>query len=230
MTVFSNVAARRLRSYNQRFSQGRLETGLNKGQHSVVDASARPRKAYRGEDIRPWWLSLALLAFWVLAMAQDETAVNVDENYRLGPGDKLQIDVFNQEDLTGQYTLDGSGRFSMHLIGQVDARNLTAAELESRLVDRLRPDYLVNPRISVQVLSYRPFYIIGEVTRPSSYAYVDGMTYLTAIAIAGGYTYRAKKDVVFVIRVDDPAREEVRLDVNDRVHPGDIIRVDERMF
>ena len=162
--------------------------------------------------------------------AQDLPAGTVSEDYRLGPGDELEIEVYNQDDLTGRYSLDGSGKFSMNLIGVVDARGLTAAELESKLVDRLRPDYLVNPRVSVRVLKYRPFYIIGEVNSPNSYPYVDGMTYLTAIAIAGGYTYRAKKDVVYVVRGNDPSGEELKLSVNDKVMPGDIIRVDERMF
>ena len=179
--------------------------------------------------------SRLLLSTWLAALccsawAQDESTAPVDDSYRLGAGDKLQIDVFNQQDLTGQYVLDGSGRFSMHLIGSVKAQGLTAPQLETQLVERLKPDYLVNPRVSVRVLSYRPFYIIGEVGKPNSYAYVDGMTYLTAIAIAGCFTYRAKKDVVFVVRADDPNREELRLDVNDKVQPGDIIRVDERMF
>lgn len=175
-------------------------------------------------------MALLLAVFACAVHAQLEAEGPVDENYQLGTGDKLRIDVFNQDDLTGEYTLDGSGRFSMHLIGQVDARGLTAADLENLLISKLKPDYLVNPRISVQVLTYRPFYIIGEVNKPSSYAYVDGMTYLTAIAIAGGYTYRAKKDVVYVVHVDDPDRDEVRLDVNEKVQPGDIIRIDERMF
>ncbi|WP_224784623.1 polysaccharide biosynthesis/export family protein [Marinihelvus fidelis] len=154
----------------------------------------------------------------------------VDENYRLGPGDSLEVNVFNQAELSGEYTLDGSGRFSMHLIGQVDANGMTASDLEVELVSRLKPDYLVNPRVSVSVLSYRPFYIIGEVGQPSAYPFVDGMTYLNAIAIAGGYTYRAKKDIVYVTRAGDPDEEELRLGVNERVQPGDIIRVDERMF
>lgn len=175
-------------------------------------------------------VALTMAAFATAVLAQVEVDAPVDENYRLGAGDKLRINVFNQEDLTGEYTLDGSGRFSMHLIGQVEAKGKTAAELEALLVGLLKPDYLVNPRISVQVLTYRPFYIIGEVSRPSSYAYVDGMTYLTAIAIAGGYTYRAKKDVVYVVHAGDQDNEEIRLDVNERVRPGDIIRVDERLF
>ena len=118
----------------------------------------------------------------------------------------------------------------MLLIGQVDGAGKTAAELEVAIVDALRPDYLVNPRVTVQVLTYRPFYIIGEINSAGAYPYVDGMTYLNAIAISGGYTFRAKQDIVYVIRAGDPEEEEIRLPVSDRVQPGDIIRVDERMF
>lgn len=192
---------------------------------SFLPSSPRSRRAFG---------RLALLTLVMLlcpaAGAQDALPDVVSDDYRLGPGDELQIDVFNQDDLTGKYSLDGAGRFSMNLIGLVEATGLTASELERVLVDRLKPDYLVNPRISVRVLKYRPFYIIGEVNAPRSYPYVDGMTYLTAIAIAGGYSYRAKKDVVFVVRGNDPEGEELRLSVNDRVMPGDIIRVAERLF
>jgi len=80
------------------------------------------------------------------------------------------------------------------------------------------------------VQNFRPFYIIGEVKNPSSYAYVDGMTYLTAVAIAGGFTYRAKKDRVYVVRGNDPKRDEIKLDVSEKVRPGDIIRIAERLF
>ncbi len=182
--------------------------------------------------MRAWLAVLCLLFASMAAAAQvvEEADGPVDENYRLGPGDSIEVDVFNQADLSGEYTLDGSGRFSMHLIGQVEATGMTAAELEVELVSRLKPDYLVNPRVSVSVLSYRPFYIIGEVGQPSAYPFVDGMTYLNAIAIAGGYTYRAKKDIVYVTRAGDADEDELRLGVNERVQPGDIIRVDERMF
>jgi polysaccharide export outer membrane protein len=162
--------------------------------------------------------------------AQSDSTVEADVSYRLGAGDQLQIDVFNQADLTGEYTLDGNGRFTMHLIGQVDAMGKTPIQLEALLISKLKPDYLVNPRISVRVQSYRPFYIIGEVNSPSSYAYVNGMTYLTAVAIAGGYTYRAKKDHVYVVRGGDLDGTERKLDVNEKVRPGDIIRIAERMF
>jgi polysaccharide export outer membrane protein len=150
--------------------------------------------------------------------------------YRLGPGDHIQIRVHNQDDLSGEYVLDGTGRFSMPLIGTVVASGMTASGLENFLVSRLKPDYLVNPRIAVEVSNYRPYYIIGEVKNPSSYNYVQGMTYLTAVAIAGGYTYRARKNVVYVIQGDDPDREEIKMDVDLKVQPGDIIRVAERRF
>jgi protein involved in polysaccharide export with SLBB domain len=178
------------------------------------------------------FLTFCLLCIFVTGWAQEEPASEAgpDTSYHLGAGDKLQIDVFNQPDLTGSYSLDGNGRFSMHLIGQVDAAGLSPGEMEALLISKLKPDYLVNPRVSVRVENFRPFYIIGEVSSPSSYAYVDGMTYLTAVAIAGGYTYRAKKGNAYVTRGDDAEREELKLDVNDKVLPGDIIRIAERIF
>ena len=180
-------------------------------------------------------LLICTLLISSLSWAQDDPADITDSavtdiSYRLGAGDKLQVDVFNQADLTGEYTLDGNGRFTMHLIGKVSAAGLTPTELEALLVSKLKPDYLVNPRVSVRVQNFRPFYIIGEVKSPSSYAYVNGMTYLTAVAIAGGFTYRAKKGHVYVVRGDDTEREEIKLDVSEKVRPGDIIRIAERMF
>ncbi len=150
--------------------------------------------------------------------------------YRLGPGDKLLVSVFNQQDLSGEYTVNGAGRFSMSLIGTLKAANLTVTELEEQIVNKLKPDYLRNPRVSIEVLNYRPFYIIGEVKKPASYPYVDGMTYLNAVAIAGGFTYRAKKEYALVKRSDDPSAEEMKVKINELVLPGDIIRIDERFF
>jgi polysaccharide export outer membrane protein len=180
---------------------------------------------------------LCLLAISMLTLQAPKYAGNESElvddtsdSYRLGAGDKLQIDVFNQGDLSGEYILDGEGRISMPLIGYVKAAGLTATELSGLLVSKLKPDYLVNPRISVRVKGYRPYYLIGEVRSTGTFAYVDGMTYLTAVAIAGGFTYRAKKDHVYVVRADDTEREEIKLDIGEKVRPGDIIRVAERIF
>jgi protein involved in polysaccharide export with SLBB domain len=183
--------------------------------------------------------STVVLVFFLLicpSLVAQEVAENspqplsADTSYRLGAGDRIKIRVFNQEDLTGEYSLDGKARFSMPLIGTVEAGNLTASELESVLIRKFKPDYLVNPRVYVQVLNYRPYYLIGEVNNTGAFPYVAGMTYLKAIAIAGGFSYRAKRGVVYVIRGTDIEQEEVKLDVDEKVRPGDIIRVAERIF
>ncbi len=155
---------------------------------------------------------------------------SASQEYRLGSGDLLKITVFNQKDLSGDYTINGVGQVSLPLIGDVNAKDLTAKQVEQGIADKLMPDYLLNPRVSVQVLNYRPFYILGEVKQPKSYPYVDGMTYLNAVAIAGGYTYRAKEDHVVVIRMNDPQKRELTLKMDERVLPGDVIHVKERFF
>lgn len=198
---------------------------------SIVDRQGTVRGRLRPTGFCRLFL---LLVFMLLAgapcWAQNDSGAEANISYRLGAGDKLQIDVFNQAELSGEYTLDGDGRFSMHLIGKVEAAGLTVTELETLLIGSLKPDYLVNPRVSVQVQNYRPYYLIGEVLGTGPFAYVDGMTYMTAVAIAGGFTYRAKKNHVYVIRAADTQREELKLDINEKVLPGDIIRVAERMF
>ena len=162
--------------------------------------------------------------------AQDVPVIADDgqEDYRLGAGDVVRVTVHNHADLSGDFTLDGAGTISMSLIGAVDAEGLTASELESRITGLLKPDYLVNPRVTVRVQNYRPYYLIGEVETTGAFNYVQGMTFMTAIAIAGGYSYRAKKDVVFVKR--GGSEEEVEMDVHEKLKPGDIIRVGERLF
>lgn len=151
-------------------------------------------------------------------------------SYRLGSGDKIEIKVFNQEELTGEYTVDGQGKISMPLIGTIKLENMTLQELEGHLKNKLSPDYLLNPRITIQILNYRPYYIMGEVNAPASYPYVNGITYLNAVAIAGGFTYRAKESYVFVVHANNPKKEEIQINIEEYVRPGDIIRVDERLF
>ena len=193
-------------------------------------------------NLRVHWGLVSTLVFSVMLgaasnlAAQDEPeslprpAVTVDSSYQLAPGDKVRINVFNQEDLSGEHTLDGNGQFSMPLIGTVNANGLTADELEALLVSRYKPDYLVNPRIFVQIGNYRPYYLMGEVASKGAFPYQPGLTYLEAIANAGGFTYRAKQGVVYVIRGDDPEQNEIKLSIDDEVQPGDIIRIAERLF
>ncbi|HLI14225.1 MAG TPA: polysaccharide biosynthesis/export family protein [Alphaproteobacteria bacterium] len=151
--------------------------------------------------------------------------------YRLGSGDHVQITVFGQKDLTGEYLVDGTGMLSFPLVGQVKAGGLTADELASELISKLQPNYLKDPKVSVQVLTYRPFYIVGEVRTPGSYAYVSGMTVINAVALAGGFTYRARDDSFYVTRSEKDGRK-VKIDAapDTPVQPGDVITVRERFF
>ena len=182
--------------------------------------------------------SLAVLLWLIVLVCKPLHAQTSSENslndtqttYRLGSGDMVKIKVFNQDDLSGEYTVQGTGRISLPLIGDINAQDKTVKELEELIADKLKPDYLLNPRVNVQVLNYRPFYILGEVKEPKSYPYVDGMTYRNAVAIAGGFTYRAKDDHVIVVRANDPSKTEQRQDIDARVQPGDIIHIEERFF
>jgi polysaccharide export outer membrane protein len=178
-----------------------------------------------------FFVTVCLLFFSLFSassLAGNITASNF--SYRLGSGDKLKVTVFNQEDMNGEYTVDGEGNVSLPLIGTIMAKNLTLNEFEEKLKEKLVPDYLLNPKIAIQVLNYRPFYILGEVKKPDSYPYVSGMSYLTAVAIAGGFTNRAKENFVYVIHSSNPEQKEVETKLEELVMPGDIIRVEERFF
>jgi polysaccharide export outer membrane protein len=150
--------------------------------------------------------------------------------YSLGPGDKLRITVHESPDLTGEFLVSGSGYVSMPLIGEVQAGGLTVRQLADAIAAKLTPDYLKNPRVSIEVLNFRPFDIIGEVNKPGSYPYRPGMTILNAVAMAGGFTYRANKDDLYIKRAKDPDQREVEATQETAVLPGDIIRVKERFF
>jgi polysaccharide export outer membrane protein len=150
--------------------------------------------------------------------------------YRLGPGDKLRVIVFGEEDLSGEFVVDGSGYIRLPLVGQVQAANRTVYEFERDVETKLKDGYLKAPRVSAEVMNYRPFYIIGEVGKPGEYPYVNGMSVLNAVALAGGYTYRANERNVYLRRYGDSREQSVPADETTKVYPGDIIRVVERFF
>jgi polysaccharide export outer membrane protein len=156
----------------------------------------------------------------------------ITDNYRLDSGDQLRITVFNQEQLTGLYAVDPAGDISMPLIGQVPARGLTPGDLEKSLVKRLSQDQsiLVNPSINVQVQTYRPFYILGEVKNPGQYPWAHESTVLSAVAVAGGFTYRARQDYVSITRKNGDQVVEGRGDRSSLIEPGDVVYVFERYF
>lgn len=152
-----------------------------------------------------------------------------DSGYRLGPGDRIKVTVFGHEDLSGEFEIDATGSVSLPLVQAVPAQGRTPAELEKEITARLEPEYLRNPKVSVEVMTYRPFYIYGEVMRPGSYPYVNGMTVYNAIALAGGFSYRARTSSVRLRRAEgDKTAADVPLETE--VRPGDVIEVRERYF
>ena len=151
-------------------------------------------------------------------------------SYRLGPGDALRVTVFRHEDLSGEFRLDGQGYFALPLLGEVRGGGRTARELESEIESALKSGgYLVDPQVSLEVLNYRPFYIIGEVNNPGSFEYVNGMTVINAVALAGGFTYRADQDDIVISR-GGSSGPEIAAAPDSEVLPGDIIEVQERFF
>jgi len=151
--------------------------------------------------------------------------------YRLGPGEKVRLTVFRHLDLSGEFDLDGEGFLAMPLVGEIQGAGLTARQLENEIEIRLKAGgYLVNPQVSVEVLNYRPFYIIGEVNNPGSYQYVNGMTVINAVALAGGFTYRADQDDIIITRGGSEGRKIGDVKVDTLVLPGDIVEVTERFF
>ena len=150
--------------------------------------------------------------------------------YVLGPGDRVRVTVFGHEDLSGEFAISETGTVSLPLAGILPFGGVKLADAERAVVRALKPDYLLNPRVSIEVLEYRPFYILGEVNSPGSYAYVNGMTVTEAVALGGGFTYRAKKGRVVVIRAGDPTRTERTIGVTDAILPGDVVKVLERIF
>ena len=152
------------------------------------------------------------------------------EQYRLGSGDQVRVNVFGQSDLSGDFTVDGTGMVALPLVGNIKAGGLTLREFAKAVTKALKPDYLKNPRVSAEVLNYRPFYIIGEVKKPGSYPYVNGMTVVNAVALAGGYTYRADQDHISITRGTDKKRKRVNANHETLVLPGDVIDVPERFF
>lgn len=150
--------------------------------------------------------------------------------YTLDSGDTLRVTVFGNQDLSGTYPIDGAGTISFPLIGTVEARGLSRQELETNLQQRLSQNILVDPSVSIQIISFRPYYVLGEVNRPGQFPYVNDITVLAAVAIAGGYTYRAKLDYAKITRKVGDEVVERRAEPSSLLLPGDVVYIYERLF
>lgn len=152
-----------------------------------------------------------------------------ESSYRLATDDIISINVFNEPDLSLRETkINDDGNISVPLLGQVNVMGKTVSEIEKQITDLFGADYLVNPRVTVSIDEFRPFYINGEVSKPGSYPYRTGLTVEMAVTIAGGFTERASKQKIFIIRENKTERKSAVL--NSTVSPGDIITVEESFF
>lgn len=205
--------------------------------------------------LRPFW-AILLLSAWSTAhagffsslfgdtqqrSAPVSPAASVDQqviatpdvrasDYRLGAGDRIGVMVFNEKDLSLEVSLSDAGSFFYPFLGEVYARNLTIGELQGLLTRRLSDGYLIDPKVYVSIIEYRPFFVNGEVAKPGGYPYQPGLTVRKAISLAGGLTARASLNKLFVIHEDDPSGQPRLTSLNNLLRPGDILTIDQSFF
>jgi polysaccharide biosynthesis/export protein len=186
--------------------------------------------------MRPCLAILAIVAIAAgggcAAPRYDAVALQPELNapYRLASGDRLRVIVFGQDNLSNSFSVDAAGAIAMPLIGGVRAQGLTTSELERAIEARLRQGYLREPRVSVEVEAFRPFFVLGEVGVAGQYPFINGMTVQNAIAVAGGFTPRAVQSTVDVTRIVDGSPVTFPGPLSYPVRPGDTITVRERFF
>ncbi len=162
--------------------------------------------------------------------AEAPTAVAYDKSYRLDAGDRLRIVVYGQEGLTNTYAIGAGGSITMPLIGSVPARGRTAASLASEITTKLRSGFIRDPSVAVEIEAYRPFFILGEVAAPGQYPYVPNLSVESAVAIAGGFSPRAKRDSVTLTRADSAGTVRTIVPLGTPINPGDTVLINERWF
>jgi polysaccharide biosynthesis/export protein VpsN len=175
--------------------------------------------------------------FWLalvgVAVAQSDQDREFQRSYRLATGDVISISVYGQKDLSLTTKVGASGKFAYPLLGDIKVASLTVSEVEDVITKGLKGPYLVDPKVSVTVESYRPFSVGGEVNKPGSYPYSPGLTVQEALTLAGGLAERASKRKIFLIREKDKGRENYkgkRVKMDTRVGPGDILTVEQSFF
>lgn len=167
-----------------------------------------------------------------IALAQDQrvSAASPSGTYLLGPTDRVRLKVYGEADITGEYEVDSNGFVSIPLAGHVKAAGLTTRQLEKGIASALAKGIVRDPRVNVEIALYRPFYILGEVKKSGEYPYRMGLTVMDAVATAGGFTYRANENKVYLRRSGATVEEIYALNSPVLIFPGDNVRVPERYF
>jgi len=154
-----------------------------------------------------------------------------ETTFLLGPGDQVRVITFGEQTLTGEFRISDGGTIAIPLLGPVQANGLSTRQLEVKIANELKSKNLFrDPSVSVEVIAYRPIFVLGEVNKPGQYPYQPGMTLLTAVAIAGGFTYRAWEDYASVVRSTGSTAVEGRVSRQALLQPGDAVTVFERTF
>jgi protein involved in polysaccharide export with SLBB domain len=183
--------------------------------------------------LRAFALPLAMLCAPGMAYASPESApapAYADSDYRLGTGDKVRVTVYGEEDLSGEFQIDATGMVRLPLVGQIKAGGLTAHDLEGGITTALANGYLKQPRVSIEVTTYRPFYVVGEVMKPGQYPYSNGMTASSAVALAGGYSGKAVTSVVYIRHQGDNTEQRIPTGDALEIRPGDVVRINSTAF
>lgn len=164
------------------------------------------------------------------AQPQSEPAFSLASDYKLGPGDRLSITVFNEKELSVEAKLTDAGTLSYPLLGEIRAQGMTIGKLQELLTQQLKSGYLVNPQVYVTILEYRQFFVNGEVNKPGGFAFQPGLTVRKAISLAGGFTPRASYTKIFIIHEDDPLGRARPATLDTLLRPGDILTIEQSFF
>ncbi len=158
------------------------------------------------------------------------TEIQVMSKYRLGSGDRIEISVFDETELSLISLIGDTGIINYPFLGELKLTGLTVKEVEDTITNGLKGPYLVNPSVLVSVVEYRPFFIDGQINTSGGYPYQPGLNVSKAVALAGGFTERASKSKIYVIRASDKSQKKIKVSLNDPIYPGDIINIEESFF
>jgi len=198
--------------------------------HMLNSRDVVMRYAGNGQMIRLFvLLNLLFLAACAPVALTDRITVDAFE-YRIGSGDKLKVTTYGEERLSGDFTVNSAGAIAFPLVGDVMAKGKTLSEFSAQLRTTLGSEYVRNPQVSVEIVNFRPVYVLGEVAKPGEFAYNERMSVFALVAKAGGYTYRANQDFAYIRGEGDSDERAVRLGSATAVQPGDTIRIPERRF
>ncbi|NKB37211.1 MAG: polysaccharide export protein [Gammaproteobacteria bacterium] len=170
------------------------------------------------------------LSFYAFISLVSSSQVSAESFYRLDTGDVLRIQIYDEEDMYLEARVSDRGTISYPFLGEIKVSGLPPEELEKIITERLTGDYFIDPKVSVDILEYRQFYVNGEVESPGGFPFQPGLTIRKAISLAGGFKERASREKIFVIHENDSDSDPKRIDLEAEVLPGDIITVRESFF